>query len=250
VTTPHRQRILASCIGISVAVLAGCAAPQHMGSAPAAQTAPAAPVPPIAQATPLPQTAPAAPAPAGAQVQTSPAGQPAAQQPLPAEPERRPDVHFVPTPHETVNAMLDVAKVGPQDIVYDLGSGDGRIPIAAAKRGARAIGIDIDPRRIEEARANAAAAQVTDRVQFILGDLFKQDLSPATVVTLYLLPSLNVKLMPKLMAELPPGTRIVSHNFDMGDWKPEQTLKVGGSTVYYWTIPPKGQQAATAGAPR
>jgi SAM-dependent methyltransferase len=177
--------------------------------------------------------------------QPAPARQPpsAQQQSLPAAPERRPDVHFVPTPHDTVKAMLDVTKVGPQDFVYDLGSGDGRIPIAAAKRGARAIGIDIDPQRIEEARANAKREGVSDRVEFILGDLFQQDLSKATVVTLYLLPSLNLKLMPKLMAELKPGTRIVSHNFDMGDWKPEQTLQVGGSTVYYWTIP-------QAGAPR
>lgn len=165
----------------------------------------------------------------------------AASVPQSAEPARRPDVHFVPTPHETVRAMLDVARVGPDDFVYDLGSGDGRIAIAAAKRGARAVGIDIDPKRIEEARANAVREQVADRVQFVLGDLFRQDLSKATVITLYLLPSLNLKLMPKLLA-LKPGTRIVSHNFDMGDWKPEQTLRVGGSTVYYWTVPEQGGQ--------
>jgi SAM-dependent methyltransferase len=174
---------------------------------------------------------------------------PAEQAPLPAEPERRPDVHFVPTPHETVKAMLDVTHVGPQDVVYDLGSGDGRIAIAAAKRGARAVGIDIDPRRVEEARANAEQAQVTDRVRFILGDLFEHDLSQATVITLYLLPSLNLKLRPTLLA-LRPGTRIVSHNFDMGDWQPEQTLRVGHSTVYYWTVPARSAQRPQAGAAR
>lgn len=156
-----------------------------------------------------------------------------------AQPVRTPDVHFVPTPHDTVRAMLDVTRVGPGDVVYDLGSGDGRIAIAAAKRGARAIGIDIDPKRIDEARAHAVAEKVTDRVTFVLGDIFEQDFSDATVITLYLLPTLNVKLMPKLLT-LKPGTRIVSHNFDMGDWKPEQRLEVGYSLVYYWTVPPHG----------
>jgi SAM-dependent methyltransferase len=151
-------------------------------------------------------------------------------------PARAPDVHFVPTPTDTVKAMLEVTRVGPNDIVYDLGSGDGRIPIAAAKLGARATGIDIDPRRVAEARANAEREKVTDRVKFIQGDLFEQDLREATVITLYLLPSLNLKLRPTLLS-LKPGTRIVSHNFDMGDWKPERTLQVGNSTVYYWTVP-------------
>ena len=151
---------------------------------------------------------------------------------------RTPDVIFVPTPQEVVDAMLEVAKVTKNDVVYDLGSGDGRIPVTAAKKyGARAIGIDIDPQRIKEANANAQAAGVTDKVKFLNQDLFTTDISEATVVTLYLLPSLNVKLMPKLKAELKPGTRIVSHAFDMGDWKPEQTLNVNGRTVYYWTIP-------------
>jgi cyclopropane fatty-acyl-phospholipid synthase-like methyltransferase len=151
---------------------------------------------------------------------------------------RTPDVIFVPTPQEVVDAMLEVAKVTKTDVVYDLGSGDGRIPVTAAKKyGARAIGIDIDPQRIKEANANAQAAGVTDKVKFLNQDLFTTDISEATVVTLYLLPSLNVKLMPKLKAELKPGTRIVSHAFDMGDWKPEQTLNVNGRTVYYWTIP-------------
>jgi ribosomal protein L11 methylase PrmA len=151
---------------------------------------------------------------------------------------RTPDVIFVPTPQEVVDAMLEVAKVTKNDVVYDLGSGDGRIPITAAKKyGARAIGIDIDPQRIKEANANAQSAGVTDKVKFLNQDLFTTDISEASVVTLYLLPSLNVKLMPKLKAELKPGTRIVSHAFDMGDWKPEQTLNVNGRTVYYWTIP-------------
>jgi precorrin-6B methylase 2 len=152
---------------------------------------------------------------------------------------RSPDVIFVPTPPEVVAAMLKVAKVGPGDVVYDLGSGDGRIPIAAVKDfgAARATGIDIDPQRIKEAEANLKEAGVGDRVRFLNQDLFQTDISEATVVTLYLLPSLNLKLLPKLKAELKPGTRIVSHAFDMGDWTPEQTLDVNGRRVYYWTIP-------------
>lgn len=155
-----------------------------------------------------------------------------------ATPTRTPDVVFVPTPEEVVDAMLKVAKVTSRDVVYDLGSGDGRIAIAAAKEhGARAIGIDIDPQRIAEANENAKKAGVTDKVRFVQADLFESNISEATVVTLYLLPSLNLKLMPKLMKELKPGTRIVSHAFDMGDWEPEQELEVDGRKVYYWTIP-------------
>jgi cyclopropane fatty-acyl-phospholipid synthase-like methyltransferase len=163
---------------------------------------------------------------------------PAAAQTSTQAPLRSPDVIFVPTPQEVVDAMLEVAKVTKNDVVYDLGSGDGRIPITAAKKyGARAIGIDIDPQRIKEANANAQSAGVTDKVKFLNQDLFTTDISEASVVTLYLLPSLNVKLMPTLKSQLKPGTRIVSHAFDMGDWKPEQTLNVNGRTVYYWTIP-------------
>jgi precorrin-6B methylase 2 len=157
-------------------------------------------------------------------------------------PLRTPDVIFVPTPHEVVAAMLKVAKVGKNDIVYDLGSGDGRIPIAAVKDfGAiRATGIDIDPQRIKEANANLAASGITgNRVRFLNQDLFTTDISDATVVTLYLLPSLNLKLLPKFEKELKPGVRIVSHSFDMGDWKPEQTVTVDGRNVYYWTWPRK-----------
>ena len=152
---------------------------------------------------------------------------------------RTPDVIFVPTPPEVVETMLKVAKVGKGDVIYDLGSGDGRIVIAAVKDfgAARGTGIDIDPQRIKEANENATKAGVTDRVRFLNQDLFETNLSDATVVTLYLLPSLNLKLRPKLMAELKPGTRIVSHAFDMGDWKPEQEIDVNGRRVYFWTIP-------------
>src|SRR5688572_13635657 len=150
---------------------------------------------------------------------------------------RSPDVIFVPTPQEVVDAMLAMARVTDKDFVYDLGSGDGRIPITAAqKHGARAVGIDIDPQRIKEANENLAKAMVSDKVKFLNQDLFETDLSQATVITLYLLPSLNVKLIPKLK-QLKPGTRIVSHSFDMGsEWPPEKTQDVQGRTIYYWTI--------------
>jgi 23S rRNA G2445 N2-methylase RlmL len=156
-----------------------------------------------------------------------------------AAPARRsPDVIFVPTPNEVVDKMLEMAKVTPKDVVYDLGCGDGRIVITAAQKfGARAVGVDIDPRRIQEATANANAAKVTDKVRFIEGDLFESDISEASVVTLYLLTRLNDKLKPKLLKDLKPGTRVVSHAFDMGDWKPEQTASVNASTVYLWRIP-------------
>ena len=150
---------------------------------------------------------------------------------------RQPDVIYVPTPQEVVDAMLQMANVTAKDVVYDLGSGDGRIPITAAQKyGARAVGIDIDPQRIKEANENLAKAGVGDKVKFLNQDLFETDLSPATVITLYLLPSLNQKLIPHLK-KLKPGTRIVSHSFDMGaEWPPEKTQDVNGRTVYYWTI--------------
>ncbi len=155
-----------------------------------------------------------------------------------AAPTRRPDVIYVPTPEPVVEAMLQVANVTKNDVVYDLGCGDGRIPVTAAKKyGARGVCFDIDPERIKEANANVAKNNVGNLVKVVQGDLFEQDLSGATVITLYLLPSLNVKLMPKLMKELRPGTRIVSHAFDMGDWKPEKELDVDGRKVYFWTIP-------------
>jgi cyclopropane fatty-acyl-phospholipid synthase-like methyltransferase len=151
---------------------------------------------------------------------------------------RKPDVFYVPTPQAVVDAMLKMANVTGKDVVYDLGCGDGRIPITAAQRfGAKGIGIDIDPVRIREANENAKIAGVTDKVTFLNQDLFISDFKDATVVTLYLLPSLNEKLMPKLKAELKPGTRIVSHAFDMGSqWPPEKTEQVEGKTIYYWTI--------------
>jgi ribosomal protein L11 methylase PrmA len=135
--------------------------------------------------------------------------------------------------------MLKLANVTKDDVVYDLGSGDGKIVIAAARLGARGVGIDIDPKRIQEANANAKAAGVTDRVQFILGDIFDPNvkISDATVVTLYLLPTLNQKLRPRLWSELRPGTRVVSNAFSMGDaWPPERTETVDSSTIYFWTI--------------
>jgi SAM-dependent methyltransferase len=163
---------------------------------------------------------------------------------------RSPDVVYVPTPADTVDAMLKVAKVGKDDVVYDLGSGDGRIPIMAVQKydASRAVGIDINPERIKEAEANLQAAGLGDRVRFLNEDLFQANISDATVVTLYLLPSLNLKLLPKLLAELKPGTRIVSHAFDMGSWKPQQTLNAGGRTVYFWIIPAKGTPEYNAAA--
>jgi precorrin-6B methylase 2 len=153
---------------------------------------------------------------------------------------RTPDVPYVPTNQDVVDAMLKLAKVTKNDVVYDLGCGDGRIVITAAKKyGATGTGIDINPQRIKEAKQNAAAAQVTDKVKFVEADLFQTDFSEASVVTLYLLPSVNLKLRPILMKQLKPGTRIVSHAFDMGDWKPEEKIEVNGSTIYFWTIPQK-----------
>ena len=156
-----------------------------------------------------------------------------------AAPARRgPDVIFVPTPNEVVDKMLEMAKVTAKDVVYDLGCGDGRIVITAAQKyGCRAVGIDIDPQRIKEANANAKAAKITDKVKFIEADLFESDISEATVVTLYLLTRLNEKLKPKLLKDLKPGTRVVSHAFDMGDWAPEAKAQVAASTVYLWRIP-------------
>jgi predicted RNA methylase len=153
-------------------------------------------------------------------------------------PQREPDVIFVTTPEAVVKAMLDVASVGPNDLVIDLGSGDGRIVIAAAKdRGARGIGIELDEQLIAEARENARKAGVADRVEFRRQDLFQADISRATVVTLYLLPPVNLKLRPKLLAELKPGTRVVSHAFHMGDWIPDRVVDVDGRKVYFWVVP-------------
>ena len=166
----------------------------------------------------------------------------------PAEP-RRPDVIFVPTPEDVVDEMLKIANVTGKDVLYDLGSGDGRIPITAAKKfGTRGVGIDIDPERIKEANENLKTSGVGDKVRFIQGDLFQQDLSKATVITLYLLPALNLKLRPTLL-KLKPGTRIVSHDFDMGDWKPDKTAKVGTRSVYFWTVPDPATAAKIGKSP-
>jgi SAM-dependent methyltransferase len=145
------------------------------------------------------------------------------------------DVVFVATPMETVNRMLLLAGVSSGDFVIDLGSGDGRIAIAAGRLGARALGVDLDPDRIREARANAKLAGVTNRVTFLQQDLFKTDLSKATVVTMYLLPEINLKLRPRIL-ELRAGTRVVSHDFDMGDWKPELSEK-DNWRIHYWVVP-------------
>lgn len=154
------------------------------------------------------------------------------------KPLREPDVIFVPTPEEVVEQMLKLANVHKGDVVYDLGCGDGRTVIDAAKiPGVRAVGIDINPERIKESLENAKKAGVMDRVTFRNEDLFEADIKQATVVTLYLLQSLNVKLRPKLWKELKPGTRVVSHDFDMGDWKPDKQIDMDEHTIYLWTIP-------------
>jgi SAM-dependent methyltransferase len=165
---------------------------------------------------------------------------------------RKPDVGFAPTMPEVVAAMLGVARVHAGDVVYDLGCGDGRILIAAAKKyGARGVGIEIDPALVKTARARVRAEGLEDRVSILQQDLFQTDLSPATVVTLYLGSSVMLKLRPKLLRELRPGTRVVSHAFDMGDWKPDLEFNVPDSAtpdilevnIFYWVIPPRGPAA-------
>lgn len=159
---------------------------------------------------------------------------------------RKPDVIYYPTPPETVAEMLRLANIQKGDVLYDLGSGDGRIPIAAAKQfGIRAVGIEIDPKLISAAESNARAAGVADLVRFRNEDMFRIDVSEANIVTLYLSDKLNVLLRPKLLRELRPGTRIISHDFRMGDWKPEQTVRVPWGklyrTVYLWTVQSRGR---------
>ena len=163
----------------------------------------------------------------------------AAQQP--AKPQtglRGPDIYWVPTPPAVVDAMLKLADIKPSDVVYDLGCGDGIIVTTAAQKyGARAVGIDIDPQRVKEATERAQKMGVSDKVKIIQGDLFEADIKEASIVTLYLLTSLNQKLMPKLKKELKPGTRVVSQSFNMGDeWPPEKEIQVDGRPVYLWTI--------------
>jgi len=153
------------------------------------------------------------------------------------------DVPYVSTSQRVVNRMLEAADVTSEDVVFDLGSGDGRIPITAAKKyGARGVGVEIDPELVAKARKNAREAGVADRVEFRQGDLFQADISEATVVALYLWPEINVKLRPKLLRTLDPGDRIVSHDFRMGDWEPDRVLdlgpgKIGQETVYLWVVP-------------
>src|SRR5438270_1818220 len=155
-------------------------------------------------------------------------------------PARSLDVPYVPTLPEVVDEMLKMANVHTGDVVYDLGCGDGRIVITAAQRFAtRGVGVDLNPERIKEARENAEKAGVTNLVTFREGDLFKADIGEATVVALYLLPSVNEKLRPKLWRELKAGSRVVSHNYDMGDWKPEKETSVDEHTIFFWTITPE-----------
>jgi len=202
---PHQSKSLALCVAIALtsSLIAGCSTQPAHTQAPATNTA----------------------------GQTQSANSPA------PSPTVKLDVPYVPTPDEVVAEMLRVANVRKDDILYDLGSGDGRIVITAAKKfGTRGVGIDINPQRIKESNENAQKAGVTDRVKFTQGDLFATDLSEATVVTLYLLPDVNMKLRPKLL-QLKPGTRIVSHNYDMGDWEPEKTIEVDEHFVYYWVVP-------------
>lgn len=156
----------------------------------------------------------------------------------PAAPSRPLDVPYVPTPIAVVDAMLELAKVARSDLLYDLGCGDGRIVIRAATNvGCRGVGVDLDPQRVREARENARKAGVTSLTRFEVGDVFEFDFSAATVVTMYLLPGINLRLRPRLLKELKPGTRIVSHDFDMGDWAPITTQRIERSRILLWTVP-------------
>lgn len=159
------------------------------------------------------------------------------------------NVPYVPTPQAVVDKMLEIANVTGDDYVIDLGSGDGRIPITAAKRfGSKAMGVDLDPIRIQEAKANAVNARVTDKVEFKEQDLFKTDFSKASVLTMYLLPTVNMELRPRILSELKPGTRVVSHSFDMGDWKPDKQVEVDGRTIYLWIVPEPNHQRSSIDA--
>lgn len=158
--------------------------------------------------------------------------------PFSGGPDREPDVLYVPTPDRVVSAMLELADLQKGDVLYDLGSGDGRIPIMAAQTyGIHAVGIEIDPRLVAQARRNARAAGVEHLVTFEQADLFETDISEASVVTLYLLSTLNLKLRPKLLEELEPGARVVSHAFGMSDWEPQKRVELGGRTIFLWTVP-------------
>ncbi|WP_239470462.1 SAM-dependent methyltransferase [Archangium violaceum] len=158
-------------------------------------------------------------------------------------PERAPDVPYVPTSQNLVDAMLELAGVRQGDVVYDLGSGDGRIVVTAAKKyGVHGVGIDINPERVQEAEANARSAGVQRLTEFRQEDIFKADIGDASVVTMYLLPSVNTRLKPKLLRDLEPGTRIVSHAFDIEGWEPLKTIEVDGTTLYLWVVPENPSQ--------
>jgi SAM-dependent methyltransferase len=148
-------------------------------------------------------------------------------------------VPFVPTPQEVVDKMIELGGVKKGDVVYDLGSGDGRIVITAAKKGARAVGFDVDGDLVKESRENIRKAGVQDLAEIRHQDILTVDLSGASVVTMYLLPDVNLKLRPNVLSQMKPGSRVVSHAFDMGDWKPDKTERVNGRTIYLWTVPPK-----------
>lgn len=189
-------------------------------------------------------------APQGQVIQGTPeAKQQPSPQVSPQTKEIKRDVPYVPTPQNVVDEMLKLANVTKNDVVYDLGCGDGRLVITAVQKfGAkRGFGVDIDPERIAESNANAKTAGVTDRVTFAVQDLFQTDFKEATVVTLYLLPEVNLRLRPKLWSDLRPGTRVVSHSFNMGDWEPQKTVTVepGGQRLYLWTIPAKTATPST-----
>ncbi|HEX5606616.1 MAG TPA: class I SAM-dependent methyltransferase [Candidatus Binatia bacterium] len=150
-------------------------------------------------------------------------------------------VPFVPSPQEVVDKMIELGGVKPGDVVYDLGSGDGRIVVAAAKRGAKAVGFEIDGDLVKQSQENIRAAGVQDAAEIRQQDILTVDLSPASVVTMYLLPDVNLKLRPNLLSQLKPGSRVVSHSFDMGDWKPDKIERVEGRTIYLWIIPAKAR---------
>ena len=150
-------------------------------------------------------------------------------------------VPFVPTPQEVVDKMVELAGVKKGDLVYDLGSGDGRIVITAAKKGAKAVGYEIDGDLVKQSRDNIRKASVQELAEIRQQDILTVDLSPASVVTMYLLPDVNLQLKPKILSQLKPGSRVVSHAFDMGDWKPDRTERVEGRTLYLWTIPAEGR---------
>ncbi len=153
------------------------------------------------------------------------------------------DVPYVPTPPVIVEAMLKLGHIQSSDFIIDLGCGDGRIVVMAAEKfGARGMGYDLNPERISEANENARRANVTDRVRFVEKNLFEADIHEATLVTLYLLPDVNLRLRPKLLRDLKNGTRIVSHSFNMGDWQPDQKIEVNGKTLYFWEVTDKARE--------